>query len=334
MHVRAYQSGQYTVVGNHLAQHRALSLTAIGLAAHILSLPEGAPVDIRSLADRFPEGRDRIAFALRELEAHGYLARVRERTAEGRIVTRTYAHHTPGAQAAYPAAEPTTARVAPGRRARGRGAVRRPSGGVGETAQEDDRGGRGAHTPTPAPVTRRSCAEGSTEAGSTEAGSTRTLPGAAEPSPSPSPSRPAGDDGPGVRDHDKAVNLLAGLRRTDDRLTLSRQDVNRLARAVGAWFDAGATAAVIHRTLTADLPTDLRHPAGLIAHRLRELLPLPLPARPTLPPLTTADTRPTGPQPFQTCDGCERAFRAPEPGHCRDCRHAARRPEAAMVRAA
>ncbi|MCX2927653.1 hypothetical protein [Streptomyces sp. NEAU-W12] len=24
--------------------------------------------------------------------------------------------------------------------------------------------------------------------------------------------------------------------------------------------------------------------------------------------------------PFQTCDGCERAFRAPEPGHCRDCR--------------
>jgi hypothetical protein len=24
--------------------------------------------------------------------------------------------------------------------------------------------------------------------------------------------------------------------------------------------------------------------------------------------------------PFQTCDGCERAFRAPEPGHCRTCR--------------
>jgi hypothetical protein len=23
--------------------------------------------------------------------------------------------------------------------------------------------------------------------------------------------------------------------------------------------------------------------------------------------------------PWQTCDGCERAFRAAEPGHCRDC---------------
>jgi len=70
-HVRAYQSSRYTIVGNHLAQHRELSLTAIGLATHILSLPEGAPVDIRSLAERFPEGRDRVAFALRELEAHG-----------------------------------------------------------------------------------------------------------------------------------------------------------------------------------------------------------------------------------------------------------------------
>ncbi|MDX5577909.1 hypothetical protein PV779_60900, partial [Streptomyces sp. ID01-9D] len=24
--------------------------------------------------------------------------------------------------------------------------------------------------------------------------------------------------------------------------------------------------------------------------------------------------------PFQTCDGCERAFRSPTPGRCRDCR--------------
>ncbi|MEU3891105.1 hypothetical protein [Streptomyces sp. NPDC029041] len=96
-HVRAYQPDRYTIVGNHLAQHRELSLTVIGLATHILSLPEGAPVDIRSLAERFPEGRDRIAFALRELEARGYLERVRERTEAGRLYTRTYAHHAPAA---------------------------------------------------------------------------------------------------------------------------------------------------------------------------------------------------------------------------------------------
>ncbi|MGX1760878.1 hypothetical protein ACWIG5_28840 [Streptomyces lydicus] len=103
-HIRQYQPDRYTIIGNHLAQHRELSLTAIGVGTHILSLPEGAPVDIRTLAARFPEGRDRIAFALRELEAHGYVERVRERTPGGRVVTRTYAHNAPGGQAGAPEA--------------------------------------------------------------------------------------------------------------------------------------------------------------------------------------------------------------------------------------
>src|SRR4051812_49944359 len=77
-HVRERHPNRYTIVGNHLTQHRELSLIAIGLAAHIQSLPGGAPMDIRTLAERFPEGRDRIAAALRELEAYGYIERVRE----------------------------------------------------------------------------------------------------------------------------------------------------------------------------------------------------------------------------------------------------------------
>lgn len=95
-HVRTYQPERYTIIGNHLAQHRQSSLVAIGLAVYILSLPDGAPSDIRTLAARFPEGRDRIGFALRELEACGYLARVRERVDGGRFVTRTYAYEVPG----------------------------------------------------------------------------------------------------------------------------------------------------------------------------------------------------------------------------------------------
>ncbi|MEU1710236.1 hypothetical protein ABZ478_33560 [Streptomyces sp. NPDC005706] len=135
-HVRTYQSGQYVVIGNHLAQHRGLSLTAIGLATHILSVPEGTPVDIRSLTDRFPEGRERIACALRELEAYGYLERVREHTESGRLVTRTYAHHTPAA-AAVPNAPLRVARrpaVPPARSADA------PVSGAEaqETSQEDD----------------------------------------------------------------------------------------------------------------------------------------------------------------------------------------------------
>lgn len=36
-------------------------------------------MDIKTPAARFPEGETRIAAALRELEAHGYLSRTKER---------------------------------------------------------------------------------------------------------------------------------------------------------------------------------------------------------------------------------------------------------------
>ncbi|MEU6550553.1 helix-turn-helix domain-containing protein [Streptomyces sp. NPDC046915] len=87
---------RFAVIGNHLTQHPDLSLLAIGLACHIQSLPTGARVDIKTLAARFPEGPTRIASALRELEAHGYLRRTRERTETGRIITRTVSCNQPG----------------------------------------------------------------------------------------------------------------------------------------------------------------------------------------------------------------------------------------------
>ncbi|WP_326753637.1 helix-turn-helix domain-containing protein [Streptomyces hirsutus] len=99
-HDNSRHTTRFTVIGNHLAQHPDLSLLAIGLACHIQSLPTGAPADIKTLAARFPEGPTRIAAALRELEAHGYLRRTRERTPTGRIVTRTVSCNQPGRRAA------------------------------------------------------------------------------------------------------------------------------------------------------------------------------------------------------------------------------------------
>ncbi|MFC9702433.1 helix-turn-helix domain-containing protein [Streptomyces sp. NPDC056943] len=96
VHDNARHTTRFTVVGNHLAQHDALSLTAIGLALHIQSLPTGAQVDIDTLAARFPEGKTRIAASLRELETHGYLRRTRVRTDGGRMVTRTVSCNQPG----------------------------------------------------------------------------------------------------------------------------------------------------------------------------------------------------------------------------------------------
>ncbi|GAA3300267.1 hypothetical protein GCM10020295_40540 [Streptomyces cinereospinus] len=88
------------MIGNDLAQHPELSLLAIGLACYIQSVRPGTAVDIKTLAARFPEGPTRIAAALRELETHGYLRRSRERTATGRIVTRTVSSNRPGHRAA------------------------------------------------------------------------------------------------------------------------------------------------------------------------------------------------------------------------------------------
>ncbi|MEU1186647.1 helix-turn-helix domain-containing protein [Streptomyces sp. NPDC005859] len=311
-HVRAYQSSHYTIIGNHLAQHRALSLTAIGLATHILSLPQGAPVDIRSLADRFPEGRDRIAFGLRELEAHGYLERVRERMETGRFVTRTYAHNVPGLthgrtetpevrdQPVDPAA-----RVAPITPAVPMAptvaiAVVEPVRAV-EAEVDDD-----PATEEPAPPL-------------------------SEPSqPEPSEQEPAEQEPSSSEHPDKAVALLAGLRRTDDRFTLSRKDVKRLAPAVVAWFDNGASRAAVIHAMTADVPVLLRSPAGFLAHRLWEGLPPPLPTLSSsgelneAPPPNPVRTTPPDPwtDPWTDCEGgCTRVFRLSAPEKCcRDCR--------------
>ncbi|MFG2879357.1 hypothetical protein ACGFYU_30865 [Streptomyces sp. NPDC048337] len=86
------------MIGNHLAQHRSLSLVAIGLATHIQSLPTGARVSIKRLTERFREGEVRIAAALRELEAYGYLERTRVRLAGGQVVTRTVSYNRPTAR--------------------------------------------------------------------------------------------------------------------------------------------------------------------------------------------------------------------------------------------
>ncbi|MDT9697193.1 helix-turn-helix domain-containing protein [Streptomyces sp. P17] len=223
-HVNETHHDNFTVVGNHLAQHPDLSLTAIGLAVHIQSLPEGTPIGIKVLTGKFPEGEIRIAAALRELEHHGYLARIKERLQSGRFVTRTYSYNLP----------------------------------------------------------RRT-----------------TLRAAAEPEPRPTATpRPAAD-------------LLAGLRAQDARLLLTERDVYRLAPAVEAWLERGVPATAVQHTLTSGLPQEpIRHPAAFLARRLTDLLPPHLPTAP----------EPLRPAPLQTCDACDRAFRSPHPGRCRDCR--------------
>ncbi|MFE4916634.1 helix-turn-helix domain-containing protein [Streptomyces sp. NPDC056652] len=96
-HQRHRHTEKFTVIGNHLAQHEGMSLVALGLGVYIQSLPDGVDVGIKSLAARFEEGEVTIAEGLRQLEAYGYLSRTRERTPQGRWVTRTVAYDMPSA---------------------------------------------------------------------------------------------------------------------------------------------------------------------------------------------------------------------------------------------
>ncbi|MFI0814947.1 hypothetical protein ACH4TX_05515 [Streptomyces sp. NPDC021098] len=109
IHIRTRLTADFTVIANDLAQRRGSAVT-IGVAAHILSLPDGAPVSIAALCAHFTEGEILISRALRELESAGYLERRRERGPGGVIRTRTYFYDVPGqGRMPRPAARTTAA---------------------------------------------------------------------------------------------------------------------------------------------------------------------------------------------------------------------------------
>ncbi|MET9599873.1 helix-turn-helix domain-containing protein [Streptomyces sp. NPDC006459] len=300
----------YTVVGNQLAQHRQLSATAIGVAVHIQSLPTGARVSVKALAARFPEGEVRIGAALRELEKHGFLERRRERLATGQVVTRTYSYNVPGPTSdGQP--EPPEPPEPPGRpRSQDQPPVPQP---------------RLQPQPQPRPQPRpRPRTEPESEPLEVYAPAPTPAPA---PAPAPAPefvAQPAPEtvsvpDAPAAPEqqhlHADAVDLLAGLRRRDPRLLLAERDVRRLAPGVSAWLERGVSPEMVARSLSSDLPDQIRRPASVLAYRLAELIP------PYLPPVPEAPERPDmkPPDPMQNCDGCERGHRAPKPGRCSFC---------------
>ncbi|SCF58767.1 DNA-binding protein [Streptomyces sp. Ncost-T10-10d] len=292
VHINSRHSSHFTVVGNHLAQHRVLSLLAIGLATHIQSLPAGTKIGIKPLAERFPDSEARIAAALRELEVHGYLRRTRERLPNGRVVTRTCSYNQPGSTDAHPV-------PAPGRRpkpihpapvaapAPALAPVATPAPPTPEAPEAPAPPATTAVTPTPPPR---------------PASPYVPAPTASKPPPPPLP-QPAN---PLPQLLQAATALLTDLHRRTPHITLTERDIHHLAPAVATWFERGTTPAAVRQALTSDLPQPLRFPAKFLRHRLIALLPPP--ATPTYQAA-----------PLQNCDRCDRAFRSLTPGHCHDC---------------
>ena len=92
---RSARTRFFTALGNEVLRDNRLSFCARGILGHLLSLPDGQRGDIRTLAERTPEGRERVASALRELERFGYLKRTVKRTPGGRIYTAVDVFDTP-----------------------------------------------------------------------------------------------------------------------------------------------------------------------------------------------------------------------------------------------
>ncbi|MGY3680409.1 hypothetical protein [Streptomyces sp. TE33382] len=286
IHVRTRLTSHFTVMANSLAQRPGSAVT-VGVAAYILSLPDGARVSVPALCAHFTEGEILISRALRELEDAGYLERRRVRVSGGLIGTRTYFHDVPGRADERPPLPPT----APPRPRKAEGS---PAPSVPES---------GSHSLVP-----EAGAEVAEVADSSTAAPNSPV---AAPTPPPPPPLDLTDADP------QAVAILASLRIVDARLILSRREVATLAPAVAAWLAQGIGAEQITESLTLDLPTPLRaRPARILAYRLGEA-PVAVPASPAVTP-ATGDAPDL--LPWQTCDGgCERAFRAARPGNCLDC---------------
>ncbi|MBK6042779.1 hypothetical protein [Streptomyces sp. MBT55] len=305
-HITLPHTDRFTVVGNHLAQHPDLSCTAVGIAVRIQSLPQGAKVGIKALAARCKEGEKRIAAALRELEAHGYLRRVRERLSSGRVITRTVFCNQPAAllHPRRPAAEAPAPAPAPMQ-------VPAPVPEPTPVPMQE---------PAPVPVRMPTAAPPAPEVPVAPPAPSAPLfvPRVPPPTAPKAPRRPLPQPSELTPELDRAATAFLGdLHRHASQFFLSEDDVRRLVPGVAAWLERAARPDAIRRALTDDPPHPLKHPSKLLAHRLTELLPPPLPGVDDLAALARPRFTVT---PFQTCDDCDRAFRSPDPGHCRDCR--------------
>ncbi|MFJ1776140.1 hypothetical protein ACIOKA_05325 [Streptomyces anulatus] len=280
VHINIRLTDGYSIISNRLSQHRDMSLLAIGLGTHIQSLPAGRRIGVKALAAIFPESEARIAAALRELERHGFLRRIRERVQGGRVATRTESYNHP--EAAARRAVPQLVRVPKPVQEQVPEPV--PVSASEPVVVREPAPAPPAPAPDPAP---------------------RLVPSAAAPKPPPPPlpfpRRPSAPL------FDEAARLLAGLQVSAPLFALSEVDVERLTPGVAAWLERGVRPDAVRVALTDDPPVPLRHPAKLVRHRLVALLPPPVPAAVPVVPL-------------QNCDDCDRAFRSPVPGCCGECR--------------
>ncbi|MDF0375211.1 MarR family transcriptional regulator [Streptomyces sp. KA12] len=259
------------------------------VAGYVDHLPDGAAMDIKSLAKDLPlYGQMAIGTALRALAVAGHLRRVRCRV-EGdgpcRWVTLTYwsrtAHDNEWWTATLAGEASTGPEQAPVRSA--------------EPVLPRQRGAQ-------ADITMR-----------TSPNPPRDEPDAAGPTAVAAPS--------------PACLVLAELGRREPRLALSAADCAALEPLAAAWFARGVSADYLTSALTAGLPERIGSPVGLVRRRLTDKMPPHLPAAPAPTRDLPSGTPVRGL--LVECTDCGRpgpATALPD-GLCKPCRTAHRKPE-------
>ncbi|MCX4550883.1 helix-turn-helix domain-containing protein [Streptomyces sp. NBC_01267] len=261
----------FTVLANSVLRDRRLSFTARGILCHLLSLPDGAREDVRTLADRNPRlGRRGVAQALDELIQYGYYVRRTHRDeTTGRLRTETYVYESP------PGAD------------RADGAEGPPTG-----------------TPTGSPTSVR---PGTGRAAGGKAGASPEGEKNQEKEPSPKEPDPAREPGPGPVEAGagagaqkpellaRAAALLARLGVHEPKLALSAADSLTLAPMAARWLDRGVTELETRSLLADGLPPVVHAPKSFLAARLERKLPAHRTSRdaaaPAAPPAECADCR-------------------------------------------
>lgn len=85
----------FTILDNSVIRDHRLSFRARGVLAFVLSMPDNWSTSSVHLARLTTEGRDAIRAAIRELQAAGYVQRIRQQTTKGHWQTVTIIHDTP-----------------------------------------------------------------------------------------------------------------------------------------------------------------------------------------------------------------------------------------------
>ncbi|WP_405660452.1 MarR family transcriptional regulator [Streptomyces sp. NBC_01166] len=268
------------------------------IAGYVDRLPDGAAMDIKSLAKHLPlYGQMAVSSALKALGVAGHLRRVRCLAGEGdqvRWVSRTYWSRTARDNEWWDAFLTTE--------------------GSHLTPEEA----------TPAPPPADADSEAPVQATPLNATASPAAPPEPTAHPAPAAPAPAPPVAPAQRTQatppvaaSPAYLTLAQLGRKDTRLALSASDCRALEPLAAAWFTRGVDADYLTQALTAGLPAQVGSPVGLVRRRLTDKLPPQVASSPA--PVTAVTP---GRRLLAECTECGRPG-SPEAlpdGLCRPCR--------------